>query len=105
MKSDFEPIIFNAPRDAHEIVIHAIHDLHYGNQCFDKGRWDNILSELQKPNHYAIFVGDLMENAIVGGKSDVLYQTCPPIRPARLGGRPIPSDWNRQNHRSDRRQP
>lgn len=78
MKSDFEPIIFNAPRDAQEIVIHAIHDLHYGNQCFDKGRWDNILSELQLQGHYAIFVGDLMENAIVGGKSDVLYQTCPP---------------------------
>ena len=75
MKSDFEPIIFNAPRDAQEIVIHAIHDLHYGNQCFDRNRWERIVADLQLQNHYAIFVGDLMENAIVGGKSDVLYQT------------------------------
>lgn len=79
MVPETEPVIFNAPRDAEEIVIHFVHDLHYGSREFDARRWDKILQCIRQPGHYCIFVGDLMENATVGSKSDVLYQTCPPM--------------------------
>ena len=79
MRSDFEPIIFNAPREAEEITLHFVHDLHYGSECFDVKRWERTVKDIQQPGHYVIFIGDLMENATVGGKSDVLYQTCPPL--------------------------
>lgn len=78
MHSDFEPIIFNAPRDAKEIVLHFIHDPHYGNECFDYKRWERIVKELQQPLHYAVMIGDLMENVSEGTKGDILYQVVPP---------------------------
>lgn len=79
MYSETKPILFNCPREAEEITLHFVHDLHYGSRNFDKKRWEKIVRGIQQPNHYAIFLGDLMENATVGSKSDVLYQTCPPL--------------------------
>ena len=79
MLSDFKPIIYNAPREAKEIVIHFIHDPHYGNECFDKARWERIVKDVQQEGHLYCLIGDLVENATVGSKSDVLYQTCPPL--------------------------
>jgi len=78
MLSDYKPIIFNAPREAKEIVLHFIHDPHYGNECFDSKRWERIVKDVQQDGHLAIFIGDLMENAVVGSKSDILYQRVSP---------------------------
>lgn len=79
MLSDYTPIYFNAPEDCKEAAIHFVHDVHYGSKEFDIGRWEAVKREIEKPNHYAIFVGDLMENATIGSKGDVYYQTCPPM--------------------------
>ena len=78
MKSDFDPIVFNAPRDAKWIVLHFIHDPHYGNRQFDYKRWETIVKGIQQKNHYCVIIGDMMENVSEGTKGDVLYQTVPP---------------------------
>lgn len=78
MKSDFEPIIFNAPREAKEIVLHFLHDPHYGNPQFDAKRWERVIKEVQKDGHYAFVLGDMCENVSEGTKGDILYQVVPP---------------------------
>ena len=57
MLSDFKPIIYNAPREAKEIVIHFIHDPHYGNECFDKARWERIVKDVQQDGHLYCLIG------------------------------------------------
>ena len=79
MYPETKPIIFNCPRDYESIELFPIHDLHYGNECFNLAKWnrlhDLILSE---PNRYVVWVGDLMENAIPGSKSSVFDQMYSP---------------------------
>lgn len=79
MQPDVKPIIFNAPPNFKEIEIYPIHDLHYGNSQFDLGRWKKLKAEiLAEPNRYCVMVGDLMEMAVPGSKSDMFSQTVPP---------------------------
>ena len=78
MKSDFDPIIFNAPREAKEIVLHFLHDPHYGNPQFDSKRWEKIVKGIQQEGHYVVCIGDMMENVSEGTKGDILYQCVPP---------------------------
>lgn len=74
-----KPILFNAPKEFEEIEIYPIHDLHYGNEQFNLNKWNKLKSEiLEKPNRYCVMVGDLMEMAVPGSKSDVFSQTVPP---------------------------
>ena len=79
MYTETQPIIFNCPRDFDTVELYPVHDLHYGNECFNTRKWaafhDLILSE---PNRFIVWVGDLMENAIPDSKSNPLTQTCPP---------------------------
>lgn len=79
MIDDYTAICFNTPDDCPEAIIHFVHDIHYGSKEFDIGKWERLKREIEKPNHYAIFVGDLMENATIGSKGDIYYQTCPPL--------------------------
>lgn len=79
MQPDMKPIFFDAPREFDTIEIYPIHDLHYGNAQFDMERWKKLKAEiLAEPNRYCVLVGDLMEMAIPGSKSDVFTQTVPP---------------------------
>lgn len=79
MQPDTKPIIFNAPTEFSEIEIYAIHDLHYGNRQFNLKKWKKLKEEiLSQPNRYCVMVGDMMEMAIPGSKSDTFYQTVPP---------------------------
>lgn len=79
MQPDNKPILFNAPAEFDEIEIYAIHDLHYGNRQFNLDKWKKLKSEiLAEPNRYCVMVGDMMEMAIPGSKSDCFYQTVPP---------------------------
>ena len=79
MKSDYEPIIFDTPNSFSEIEVYAIHDLHYGSELFDEDMWNRAKREiLDQPNRYCVFVGDMMENATVGSKSDIYSQTVGP---------------------------
>lgn len=72
------PIIIDKP-EFDVIEVYAIHDLHYGNECFDAAKWNRLSKMiLDKPNAFVVFVGDLMENAIPGSKSDMFSQTATP---------------------------
>ena len=80
MFPETKPIIFRAPANQNKIEIYPIHDLHYGNECFNLQRWNALKSEiLAEPNRYVIWIGDLMENAVPGSKSDVFTQTHTPL--------------------------
>lgn len=79
MYPDMKPIIFKSDKDVKEIEIYPIHDLHYGNEQFDMNKWKSMKAEiLEQPNRYCVMVGDLMEMAVPGSKSDVFSQTVPP---------------------------
>lgn len=72
------PIIVEHP-EFNEIEIFPIHDLHYGNECFDAHRWNELTRViLAEPNRFVCFVGDLMENAVPNSKSDMFTQTATP---------------------------
>ena len=78
MKPETIPIIIDRP-DLNEIEIYPIHDLHYGNECFDAHRWNELTKIiLAEPNRFVCFVGDLMENAVPNSKSDMFSQTATP---------------------------
>lgn len=79
MRSDYEPIIFDTPKVYDSIEVYAIHDLHYGSELFDEEMWGRAKKEiLEQPNRYCVFVGDMMENATVGSKSDIYSQKVAP---------------------------
>lgn len=79
MQHDMKPIVINYPKEVDAIEIYPIHDLHYGNEQFDLSRWKKLKDEiLAQPNRMCILVGDLLEMAVPGSKSDVFSQTVPP---------------------------
>ena len=79
MLSDYTPIIFDTPREFSQIELYVIHDLHHGSSQFDAQKWERVKAEiLERPSRYLVFVGDAMENAVPGSKSDVFTQTIPP---------------------------
>lgn len=79
MYSETKPIIFNCPKDYESVELFPIHDLHYGNECFNLAKWNRLHDLiLAEPNRYVVWVGDLMENAIPGSKSSVFDQMYSP---------------------------
>lgn len=81
MYSEQKPIIFKCPKEFDCVEIYPIHDTHFGNECCDMKKYfklrDHILSAR---NRFVIWVGDLMENALPGSKSDPLTQTMNPFQ-------------------------
>ena len=79
MYPETKPILFNCTKSAETAEIYPIHDLHYGNECFNERRFNALINIiLAAPNRFVIFLGDLLENAIPRGKSDMFTQTCSP---------------------------
>ena len=79
MRDDYKPIIVSTPKENEFITVYFIHDLHKGSREFDEKKYNGLKRIIMDdPTAYVIFVGDLMENAIPGGKSDMFYQTMPP---------------------------
>ena len=79
MLSDYKPIIFNTSKEHKEVEVYFAHDVHYGSEQHDKKKWERFKKNLlTSPNKYVIFVGDLLENAIPGSKSDIMTQTASP---------------------------
>lgn len=79
MLNDYQPILFNTPLEQETAEIYFIHDLHKGSAEHDAKKWDKVKTQiLAAPNRYALFIGDMLENAIPGSKSDMFYQTIPP---------------------------
>ena len=80
MYPESKPIVFRCPKEYEFIELYFIHDLHIGNPCADLHKYnkltDHILSE---PNRYVAWIGDLMEDALPGSKSDPLTSTMSPM--------------------------
>lgn len=75
MKSDYTPIIFNTDPNFKEIEIYFANDIHKSSDQHDTKKWNNFKEEvLSAPNRYVIFVGDYIDAAIVGSKSDIYSQ-------------------------------
>lgn len=79
MQPDMKPILFDAPVEFESVEIYPIHDLHYGNGQFNMAKWKKLKEEIMsEPNRFCILVGDMMEMAVPGSKSDMFTQTVPP---------------------------
>ena len=79
MFEEKQPILFSCPPEYDYVVLYSIHDVHFGNECFNEKRWNKLKAEiLSKPNHYCIIVGDMFENAIPNSKGDCFSQTHSP---------------------------
>jgi hypothetical protein len=77
--ADNVPILINLPADKVYADIYFVHDLHYGSQLFNPKKWQILKGLiLNDENAYVCFIGDLMENAIPTGKSDMFTQSCSP---------------------------
>lgn len=80
MFPETKPIIFKCPVEFDFIELYFIHDLHVGNECFDAHKYNNLKRHiLSAPNRYVCWLGDLLENALPGSKSNPLTQTMSPF--------------------------
>lgn len=72
------PIIINRP-EFETVEIYPIHDLHYGNECFDEHKWNELSRHiLAEPNRMVCFIGDLMENIVPNSRGDIFSQMYTP---------------------------
>ena len=79
MYQETKPIIFNCPKEHEAVEIYPVHDLHYGNECFNLSKWNRLHDLiLAEPNRYVVWVGDLLENAIPNSRSSVFDQQYTP---------------------------
>ena len=74
MISESVPIVIDVPFDT--VEVYPIHDLHYGDECFDVHKWNELARMiLSEPNRMVIFCGDLFQMAIPNSKSSMFSQT------------------------------
>ena len=75
------PIICNLPKDIEFADIYFLHDIHFGSELFNEKKWKALKKEIQSNDvSYVCWIGDVMENAIVGSKSDIYTQTHSPAQ-------------------------
>ena len=80
MYPETKPIIFKCPKEYEFVELYPVHDMHIGNECFDTQKWNKLKQHiLSAPNRYIAWIGDLMENAFPGTKSDPLLSVLTPI--------------------------
>lgn len=78
---DFHPIIFNTQREYEHVDVFFINDLHFGSALFDERKWESFKKKvLDDERSYLCWIGDLMENAIPGSKSDMFTQKYSPAQ-------------------------
>ena len=79
MESSFKPILFDAPREQGDIELYFLHDIHAGAREFDEGRFSRLKKHiLAEDNRYVIWLGDVLNNAIPGSKTEMFDQTMNP---------------------------
>jgi len=70
---------FSKDFDTKWITLYPLGDWHLGSRQCDIPFIEQVIAEIKhNPNAYWVGMGDLMENAIVGSKSDVYLQNFPP---------------------------
>ena len=75
---DLIPIIAKFPNHQ-DITVYPIADLHVGSPQFDIKKWDAFRSKLStEPNSRIVIVGDMMNNAVKSGKSNVYEEAMRP---------------------------
>lgn len=80
MYPESKPIIIKCPKEYDFVELYPVHDMHIGNECFDTHKWNKLKQHiLSAPNRYIAMIGDLMENAFPGTKSDPLLSVLTPI--------------------------
>ena len=78
-QKDTVPILVDLPSDLEFVDIYFIHDVHFGSELFNNKKWLKLKSQiLASDNAYVCWIGDLMENAIPGSKSDMFSQKYAP---------------------------
>ena len=79
MESSYKPILFDAPKEQGDIELYFLHDIHVGEANFDNKRYERLKRHiLAEDNRYVVWVGDVMNNAIPGSKSDMFDKTMNP---------------------------
>lgn len=79
MKSDFDAVIYDTPREYEYVDIYFAHDIHAGSCEADIAKWNRFKADiLSEPNRYLIMVGDYCENALANSKGDIYEQTMSP---------------------------
>lgn len=79
MKSDFDLIVHKLSEDLEYINIYPLGDLHKGSPLFDEElyqKWKKTV--LSDPNGYVLYVGDMMDIALKGSKTNSYMALCSP---------------------------
>lgn len=72
------PVVFTSTYERVELL--PVHDLHYGNECFDTHKWNQVLNWLrQDKSHLVAFIGDLMEFATPNSKGNPMTSLYTPL--------------------------
>ena len=67
------------PKEHETIEIYPVGDLHIGDMLHDNKRLDELIKEIQeKPNRYVILNGDIINNAVRRGISDIYTEELNP---------------------------
>ena len=75
------PIVCNLPKEIDYADIYFLHDVHFGSALFDERKWKHLKKKIKDNERaYVCWIGDLMENAIPGSKSDMFSQTHSPAQ-------------------------
>ncbi len=75
---DLIPIIHRFPNHQ-DITLYPIADLHVGSPQFDSKKWDAFRTRLiGEPNSRIVIAGDIMNNAVKSGKSNVYEEVMRP---------------------------
>ncbi len=70
---------FKKTFDTNYFDLYPIGDIHFGSRQCNEKFVKQVIGEIKdNPNAYWVGMGDFMENAIIGSKSDVYTQTLPP---------------------------
>lgn len=76
---DHIPITCDLPTDLPYADLYFLHDIHFGSELFDENRWQRLKKQImQNERAHVCWVGDILENAIPGGKSDMFTQKYSP---------------------------
>lgn len=66
----------NLPTEENNIKLYVLSDTHLGDPCADIDKVREVINFIKEtPNCYCILLGDLLNTAIVNGKSDIYSET------------------------------
>jgi predicted phosphodiesterase len=62
-----------------DVELYFLHDIHVGAEEFDSARFEKLKKQiLSEDNRFVVWLGDVLNNAIPGSKTEMFDQTMPP---------------------------